>query len=221
MFRKKDLVDYIAPLVLGASIFAAPLSYINAQDKKPETTASIDDLTQAEVDNLMKRESVDDILKEEYDSGRIQKVTYDSAAKKTNFKKLVYQEDSLPKDKKPVLMLVADGDGLGGLIKEKYTADKGDAIVVKNLANKYQQFIVVFYDPSIVPDFVEVGRGKVKFGQELKNENLTTRPSIVVYDNTSIKQSYLFKGGPVEPGANTSVFEVRDAVEKEIKKFKL
>src|SRR3989338_9277873 len=159
MFKKSKLTDYLASFVLAGSVLANP-ACVFVDDKKPVQAQSIDDLTQEEVDKLMLRESVDDILKEEYSSGRIQRITYDSSTGKTNFRELVYQ-DNIPKEhKKPVLMLVADGDGQGWFDKEKYSGDKGDSIIVKKLAQKYKDFRIVFYDPSVDQQFTEVRGGE-------------------------------------------------------------
>ncbi|MBS3124966.1 hypothetical protein J4211_01780, partial [Candidatus Woesearchaeota archaeon] len=179
-------------------------------DKKPVQAQSIDDLTQEEVDKLMLRETVDDILKEEYSSGRIQRITYDSSTGKTNFRELVYQ-DNIPKEhKKPVLMLVADGDGQGWFEKEKYVVGKGDAIVVKKLAQKYTNFRIIFYDPSIDPEFKETREGEGKFGAEIKKEGALNAPSIFLYglfdltkeeteqqNDRNIKGLDIYRGGPV------------------------
>ena len=220
--KKSRLKDYVAGILIGASsILSQPTHTAVAQETKQEQ--SIDDLTQSEVDSLMLRESVDDILKEEYSSGRIQKVVYDSSSGKTNFREIVYQ-DNIPKEqRKPVIMLVTDGDGLGGPRKDRYCAGKGDAVILKHLVNKYNQFKVVVYDPSIAPDFVQLSEGKCKFGKELKNEGTTADPSLIIYGNkgNEFEKIYLFKGGPIEPGFNASLFEVKCTLEKEIKRLNL
>ena len=135
MFKKSKLTDYLASFVLAGSVLANP-ACVFVDDKKPVQAQSIDDLTQEEVDSLMLRETVDDILKEEYSSGRIQRITYDSSTGKTNFRELVYQ-DNIPKEhKKPVLMLVADGDGQGWFEKSTYDFAKGNAVVLKATMRK-------------------------------------------------------------------------------------
>jgi len=209
MFKKSKLTDYLASFVLAGSVLANP-ACVFVDDKKPVQAQSIDDLTQEEVDKLMLRETVDDILKEEYSSGRIQRITYDSSTGKTNFRELVYQ-DNIPKEhKKPVLMLVADGDGQGWFEKEKYVVGKGDAIVVKKLAQKYTNFRIIFYDPSIDPEFKETREGEGKFGAEIKKEGALNAPSIFLYglfdltkeeteqqNDRNIKGLDIYRGGPV------------------------
>lgn len=222
MLKKLSLTDYVSSIVLAGSILVSP-AHIFADDKKPVQEQSIDELTQSEVDSLMLRESVDDILKEEYSSGRIQKVVYDSSKGKTNFRELVYQEHIPAKDKKPVIMLVADADGKGWFDKEKYSGDKGDAVVVKKLAQKYAGFRIVFYDPSIDPGFRETGENRFNLGKELDNEALISRPSIFLYglfdltngetkDNNdgNIKKLDIIKGGPKSNGVSV-LFKDLDA----------
>ncbi len=212
MFKRSTLRDYLSSIVLAGSILVSP-AQIFADDKKPAQEQSIDELTQSEVDSLMQRENVDDILKEEYSSGRIQKVVYNSSSGKTNFRELVYQEHLPSKERKPVIMLVADADGKGWFDKEKYSGDKGDAIIIKKLAQKYVDFKVVFYDPSIDPEFKETEENRFKLGKELDNETLISRPSIFLYglfdltngetkDNNdgNVKKLDIIKGGPKSNG---------------------
>lgn len=218
--RKSRLKDYIAGILIGASSIFSPASNVAvAQETKQE--ASIDDLTQSEVDRLMLRESVDDILKEEYDSGRIQKVVYNSSSGRTNFRELVYQEHLPASQRKPVIMLVADAIYREWLKKDGYVANKGDAIAVKKLAQKYDKFKIVLYDPTVDPEFKGIGEGKAKLGKELKGESVSSTPFIAMYwvdnQNHDFQKVYSFKGGPVGPSANKGVLELLEILNKEIK----
>ena len=167
--------------VISVSYIMCTPQTVYSEDKKSEIKApeSIDELTQAEVDTLMQRSSVDEILKEEYQSGRIKKVEYQDG--KTNFRNLVYQEHLPAKDRKPVIMLVADGDGLGWFDAEKYKFAKGDGVILKKLAAQYYDFKFVVYDPSVAPDFEEINKSTAEFGIELKNEGLVRVPSLFLY----------------------------------------
>ncbi|MBI4141160.1 hypothetical protein HY485_04965 [Candidatus Woesearchaeota archaeon] len=180
MLTKAGVRDYLASFVLaGAVVFGqSGCTKADGDDKTQQT--SIDELTQAEVNTLMQRSSVDEILKEEYASGRIKKVEYKDG--KTNFKDLVYQEQLPQKDRKPVIMLVADGDGIGWFDKEKYEFAKGDGVVLKKLVAQYSDFKFVVYDPSIAPDFRETGKNTVVFGQELLQEGVMGSPSVFLYN---------------------------------------
>jgi len=178
--KKSRLKDYVAGILIGASsILSQPTHTAVAQETKQEQ--SIDDLTQSEVDSLMLRESVEDILKEEYSSGRIQRITYDSSTGKTNFRELVYQDNISKEHKKPVLMLVADGDGQGWFDKSTYDFAKGNAVVLKATMRKNKNFKYVLYDPSIDPDYFETGENKARFGKELRDEELHISPSIFLF----------------------------------------
>ena len=212
--------------VLSLSYIVGTPQKAYSDDTKQETKApeSIDDLTQTEVDTLMQRATVDDILKEEYTSGRIQKVKYNSSTGKTNFRELVYQENIPKEQRKPVVMLVADSDGKGWFDKEKYVGDKADAIIVKSLTKKYKNFMIVSYDPSIAPDFKETREGKVNFGSELKKENVSISPSILVYGakaGNDFERLYRFNGGKLGVSANVDVLKFEINLTDKIKSYRL
>lgn len=199
---------------------------VYSEDKKPEIKAqeNIDDLTQAEVDKLMLRKNVDEILKEEYESGRIQRVNYDSSTGRTNFREIVYQEHLPANERKPVLMLVADADGEGWFEKEKYVADKGNAIILKSLTKKHTQFRVVTYDPMIDPEFRETAENEIKFGAELEGENVSVRPSILVYGakrGNDFERLYRLSGGPHEHPIDADILKYESKVCEKIESYGL
>ena len=174
---KMRIKDYIATATLCAGLLGTP-ACVKADDEQKKE-ASIDELTQAEVDTLMQRSSVDDILKEEYQSGKVKRVEYKDG--KTNFRELVYQENIPVAERKPVIMLVADGDGKGWFDEERYEFAKGDSVVLKKLVAQYADLKFVVYDPNIAPDFKETGNNSVSFGKELLQEGVTRGPSLFLY----------------------------------------
>ncbi len=209
------ITNYVASLTLCASLLGTPACARAEGDTAQK--ASIDELTQAEVDTLMQRSSVDEILKEEYQSGRVQKVKYENC--KTNFRELVYQEHLSASQRKPVIMLVADGDGIGNFDKEKYGSEKGDAVVLKHYANNLRDFLFVVYDPSQDPAFSELGDGGASFGAELKREGISGRPSIAIYDADKmgkVNQFYVMKGGPKSSKVSTETPKVKRLLDKKI-----
>lgn len=163
----------------------------------------------AEIEQLMKRGSVEGILKEEYNSGLIHKVEYDRRKRKTNFDELVYQEHLNPKKRKPVLVFFYD---------TKNTLSDGDereAVIIKELSKRYNGKIkFVCIDVAIEPDYTGF-KNRGIFGTEVKIEGIKGIPSLAIYsqfdlanvktiDNSKerIKQIDILRGGP----GNNEVF---------------
>ena len=113
-------------------------------------TITLELITQKEVETLMQRGGVDEILREEFETGIIREVSYDNN-KKTNYQGLVFQEYKKLEDRVPTLVLFHDGESPILLNPE---VQNRLSIVFKVLANKYVgkvQFVV--YDFNKDPAF--------------------------------------------------------------------
>ena len=171
----KSFVNYVGSVVVGLAVLAGQ-PYVRGDEPVRVTDSAIDNLTQSEVNALLRRSSVEDILREELDSGRISRVVYNTSNRRSNFRELVYQENVLPmNNRRPVLMLVADADGRGPFTNEQYVFDKTAAIVFKNNTRRFGNVSFAFYDPSIAPDY------RVEGGAELRGEGVSRVPSQVLY----------------------------------------
>ncbi len=169
----------------------------------------IEMISVSEIEQLMKRGSVNSILREEYNSGLIQKVEYNRKKRKTNFDELVYQEHLKPENRKPVLVFFYDTKN------NLSDGDEREAVIIKELAKRYNGKInFVCIDVAIEPDYTGF-RNKGIFGTEVKIEGIKGIPSLAIYsqfdlakvktiDNSTerIKQIDILRGGP----GNNEVF---------------
>ena len=157
----------------------------------------------AKIEQLMKRSSVESILKEEYNSGLIQKIEYDRRKQKTNFNELVYQEHLNSESRKPILVFFYDTK------IDTINADERDAIILKILINKYNDNLdFLCYDTSIEPSYTG-NRNSGIFGAEVRSEAINSVPSMAMYSqfdlvkgetpnsiNGRVKQIDILRGGP-------------------------
>lgn len=164
---RRDTLKGLAVLVGLASV---PAGLVGLASE-----AEAGEISNSEIKRLMRRDSVDEILREEYSSGLINRVRYDG--NRTNFKELVFQEHLSPKDKKPVLVMFYVGD------ERKNGFAKREAIIFEELAKEYQGKIkFVAYDINVQPDVIRRGNQKWYFGREVENgEKITLSPSIGMY----------------------------------------
>lgn len=163
-----------------------------------ENTISLD-----KIERLMNRGSVEKILKEEYDSGLIQRVEYNKRKRKTNFDELVYQKHLDSENRKPVLVFFYDDEFKKKIANLDY--EKREAIILKELARKYQNRIrFVTYESDVDPKLA-----KSKHKGITTNYGIKATPSIAMYctfnfikgetsdnNNGMIKQTDILRGGP-------------------------
>ena len=163
---------------------------ITAKAKPPE---EISELTEAEISKYMAMPTVDDILVEDYNAGRITQVKYDSRKGTTDFDALVFQEHLKAGDRKPVLAMIS---------ATATDSSKREAVIFKELAKRYEgQIEFVIYtqgtEPNLTPKDIEA-----KYG-------IKGAPSIIMYspfdlvngetpenNNGKIKQIDILRGGP-------------------------
>jgi hypothetical protein len=192
-FVKNGLV--ICALLTWLGILAC--NTVHARSVKDEM------ISEVEIEQLMKRGSVESILKEEYHSGLIQKVEYNRRKGKTNFDELVYQEHLNPRYRKPVLVFFYDTK------IDTINADERNSIILKILINKYNDNLdFLYYDTSIEPSYTG-NRSSGIFGAEVKSEAINSVPSMAMYSqfdlvkgetpnsiNGRVKQIDILRGGP-------------------------
>ena len=201
----------VGAITLGLGNFAINSidALVNTADAETHDSASsyaesaVHVPTMDEINTLMARHSVDDILQEEYDLGAIEQIeTKGFMGKKTTFKEKVYESD------KPSLVMFYNS-------KEKKDKHKGyqnrEAIIFKSLANSFSNDMnFLAYDISIQKDYTKDTSGNSYLGTEVqKNESVTGTPSMAIYskfdlvegetavkNNGEIKQIDIFRGGP-------------------------
>jgi len=127
------------------------------------------------INRLMQRSTPDQILEEEYTNGTVQRITYDHSTKTTNFDELVYQEQLEPGDRKPVLVMFYNNEFNGNI--SGHDAEKREAILFKELANKYDGKVrfIVFEDDTDL---------SVLYGNHgglIEKYDITRVPSVVMY----------------------------------------
>ena len=182
--------------VSGVDAFINPIYAQQKQEQKKDM------IPMQEIERLMQRQTVDDILREEYDSGRIQKIRYSPWRGRTNFDESVYQKGN--KDKMPVLVLFYAGD-FQDFTKEQNDCEKREAIIFKELSKKYKGNIrfVVFEDDTD-PNLARNNHQGVR-----ATYGIIAPPSIALYspfdllkgetperNNGEIKQIDILRGGP-------------------------
>jgi len=210
--KRKLMINALFVCVLFTGLGFLICSTVLARNTKEET------ISVTEIEQLMKRGSVETILMEEYDSGLIQKVEYDRRKEKTNFDELVYQEHLNPENRKPVLVFFYNN--------QNYTtkSDEREAILIKKIINTYYKKIkLVIYDVSIEPDYT----GKINkgiFGTEVRREKVKGTCSLAMYsifdlfkgetsnkNNRKIKQIDILQKGPSNNNlVNTWLKFIRD-----------
>ena len=204
----------LGSLAVSSTVFKGIESLVNTADAETHDSASYAESavhvpTMAEIDNLMARGSVDEILREEYGT-RVKKGTIEQIKRKpnsihTNFKDLVYQEDKQPLDKRPSLVMF--------YVKSDKETDiqSREAIIFKYLSNTFSRDVNFFaYNIADQDDFKQRKLLDSNFGYEVqKEENITEVPSIGMYsifdlveyeepkiNDGLIKQVDILKGGP-------------------------
>jgi len=159
-------------------------------------------LTEERVAELMKKETVDDILADVYKSGTVQQVTYDGRRRRTNYDQLVFQRDKKTSERKPVMVMFYHNDD-SKYSKNKVTS-KREAILFRQLALQYRDKIeFVAFEADTDPTLVNsVKNRKRPYG-------IRTIPSIAMYspwditkDETprkndgKVTQIDILRGGP-------------------------
>jgi len=217
-YTKRDFLKKLGiglgSLAVSSTVFKGIESLVNTADAETHDSASYAESavhvpTMAEIDNLMARGSVDEILREEYGT-RVKKGTIEQIKRKpnsihTNFKDLVYQEDKQPLDKRPSLVMF--------YVKSDKETDiqSREAIIFKYLSNTFSRDVNFFaYNIADQDDFKQRKLLDSNFGYEVqKEENITEVPSIGMYsifdlveyeepkiNDGLIKQVDILKGGP-------------------------
>jgi len=99
-----------------------------------------DVISMERIEELMKRCSVDEILKEEYENGTIEHLVYDPKAPEESAKKykdFVFQEDLKAEDRKPVLAFLYHDVK----VREEHDSVMRQAIIFKELKKIYNDEI--------------------------------------------------------------------------------
>jgi hypothetical protein len=154
---RRELLEFA---VLGAFTVAVNPLEVLAQDKETDKKELISD---EEIAKLMKRATVEDILKEEEKAGKIQyvKVNPDGT---TNYDELVYQKNKRAEEIKPVLVLFYGGKS------GDVNIDKRTAIITKVLAVRYNgKLSFVLHDAT-----------KDEY-RTARREDVVSNPSTILY----------------------------------------
>ncbi len=168
-----SLILAIASTVFSS--FAAPAYAQEAQ--KPAAVEKADELTDKNIEDLMKYETVEQILNEKdiIKGTKLEYVKYDAEKKTTNYDELVFQKNMKAGERKPVLVLFyknkdpPDAKLLGTAHRE--------AIIFKFLSEKYAgQIKFLCYNADIDPE-----AAKNNYEGLQKKWNVQTIPSIAMY----------------------------------------
>jgi len=127
----------------GLALALAIPAYAQDNETKQSTSqvdVKKDQITEEEIEELMKRGSVDEILKEDYENGTIEHLVYDHENPEESgksYKKFVFQEDLKPEDRKPVLVMFYSGDN--DISKKEFVAEAQfrEAIILKEIETLY------------------------------------------------------------------------------------
>lgn len=152
------------------------------QSKNPIPEATLE----MKVNEWMKRNTFDELFKEEYSAGKIQKVMRDATTGTLNFRQLVYQEDKKPENRKPVVLFAGSKSGAPFQPSHKsgyFCAD----VIFKNLCQSQQDITFITCDYTIASDFKYIGFdvqqdiNVADFGKELNKELLYGAPALILY----------------------------------------
>jgi hypothetical protein len=218
-YTKRDFLKKLGiglgSLAVSSTVFKGIESLINTADAETHDSASgyaesaVHVPTMAEIEMLMARGSVDEILNEEYGT-RVKKGTIEQIKRKpqsiiTNFRDLVYQEEKDALDKRPSLVMFYVNS------EKSKNASPREAIIFKSLANRFSGKVNFFtYDISIQEKYKKRKIFDSSFGNEVqKNEGIVEIPAIGMYsvfdlaeyetpdiNDGLIKQVDILKGGP-------------------------
>ena len=227
----------LGSLAVSSTVFKGIESLVNTADAETHDSASYAESavhvpTMAEIDNLMARGSVDEILREEYGTrvkkGTIEQIKRKAYSKETNFRDLVYQEDKQPLDKRPSLVMFYVNSDKG----QNSDAQTREAIIFKSLAKSFSKDLdFLAYDVSISHDYFKSKSNKSYFGKESQDkEGITAVPSIGMYsvfdlteyeepkiNDGKIKQIDILRGGPTKTSSILQWFKTDASMNNWIK----
>ncbi|QQG38886.1 MAG: hypothetical protein HYS32_00235 [Candidatus Woesearchaeota archaeon] len=112
---------------LKKDVLAAPQDPPRQENPVP----ALERITEEKINQLMSRGSVDEILKEEHESGAITKLVYNTENPEETareYKRLVFQEDVEAEKRRPILVMFHSNSD----------PSKRDAIIFKELERKYR-----------------------------------------------------------------------------------